>query len=239
MVDDDGSGFLIYTSLAQAHSISIAPLSPDFTESLPAQNTDFLPGTDHTSCFEAPALFKRAGVYYATVSVCSCFGKAGADVWVYTSLHPLGPYTRRADLGNAEHSQQNYVFIAPLTSGETAYVWTGDRWKSTPDGQKAHDFQYWQPLNFTSGGELSLSAAHSAPAVHVDLPAAEGVAGVFAKCSKCVPPDPVYWLRNGSKTLHHIHGCNMCGRNLCSKLVEIAPAQFKSEYTVGSEFSCA
>ena len=81
-------------------------------------------------------MFKRGSVYYALVSVCSCFGVGGADVWVYTATHPLGPYTRHADLGNAEKSQQNYVFQAPLAGGETAYVWTGDRWKSTPDGQK-------------------------------------------------------------------------------------------------------
>lgn len=60
---------------------------------------------------------------------------------MYTAEHPLGPFTRRADLGNAEKSQQNYVFEAPLANGGTAYVWTGDRWKSTPDGEKAHDFQ--------------------------------------------------------------------------------------------------
>ena len=84
-VDDDGGGFLIYTSLQEKHSISIAPLNADFTESLPAQNTAFLHGTDHTGCFEAPAMFKRKGVYYALVSVCSCFGKGGAPVWVYVS----------------------------------------------------------------------------------------------------------------------------------------------------------
>ena len=42
-VDDDGRGFLIYTSLQEAHSVSIAPLNAAFTESIPAQNTAFLP----------------------------------------------------------------------------------------------------------------------------------------------------------------------------------------------------
>ena len=87
--------------------------------------------------------------------------------------------TRRADLGNAEKSQQNYVFQAPLTNGEVSYVWTGDRWKSTPDGEKAHDFQYWQPLNFSetvqpSGGELDqvigpLLSAETLPRFSLDL----------------------------------------------------------------------
>ena len=33
-VDDDGAGYLIYTSLAEAHSISVAPLTPDFMHSV-------------------------------------------------------------------------------------------------------------------------------------------------------------------------------------------------------------
>ena len=78
-MDDDKRGYLIYTSLAEAHSISIAPLTADFTHSVPAENTGFLPGTGHTGCFESPALFRRRGVYYALVSVCSCFGIGGAD----------------------------------------------------------------------------------------------------------------------------------------------------------------
>ena len=105
-------------------------------------------------------MFKREKVYYALIALCSCFGVGGSDTWVYTAEHPLGPYTRRADLGNAEKAQQNNVFEVPLANGETAFVWTGDRWKSTPDGKKAHDFQFWQPLNFSSVG---LTAERSAP----------------------------------------------------------------------------
>ena len=52
-MDDDGSGFLIYTSLAEAHSISIAPLNPAFTQSLPEHNTAFLPGTNLDEVYES------------------------------------------------------------------------------------------------------------------------------------------------------------------------------------------
>ena len=38
-VDDDHTGYIIYTSLSSNHAISIAPLTPNFTESIPAQNT--------------------------------------------------------------------------------------------------------------------------------------------------------------------------------------------------------
>lgn len=38
--------------------------------------------------------------------------------------------------------------------GQSAYIWIGDRWESTPDGLIAHDFQYWSPLDFTPDGHI-------------------------------------------------------------------------------------
>ena len=46
-----------------------APLNREYTESIPARNTGFLPGTGHTGCFEAPAMFKRDAVYFVSVAV--------------------------------------------------------------------------------------------------------------------------------------------------------------------------
>lgn len=220
-VDDDTrhTGYIIYTSLAEAHSISIAPLNTAFTESIPAQNSAFLPGTDHTGCFEAPALFKREGVYYALLGPCSCFGVTGSETWVYTGTTPLGPFTRAGSLGNAEHAQQNYVFQAPLVDGQMAFVWTGDRWKSTPDGEKGHDFQYWQPLNFT-----------------MNHPDGKNRSGYVAKCSQCHPPDPVYWVDNNTE-LHHVPHCQMCSTNLCEALRDISPAFVRSHPPRGN-FTC-
>jgi beta-xylosidase len=172
-VDDDPqhTGYLIYTSLAQAHSISIAPLNAAYTETVPSKNTPFLPGTHAPpqGCFEAPALFKRHAVYYALLGPCSCFGAGGSETLVYTANSPLGPYTKIGSLGNAEHAQQNYVFQATLIGGDTAYVWTGDRWKSTPDGEKAHDFQFWQPLKFSNESIEPLMSKDTLPSFELDL----------------------------------------------------------------------
>ena len=41
---------------------------------------------------------------------------------MYTASSVLGPYTRRADLGNLERAQQNYVFQAELASGPTTPI---------------------------------------------------------------------------------------------------------------------
>lgn len=45
-------------------------------------------------------------------------------------------------------AQQNFVIQIPQADGSTQYVWTGDRWQSAPDGDKAHDLQYWSVLQF-------------------------------------------------------------------------------------------
>ena len=49
------------------------------------------------------------------------------------------------------HAQQTHVAQLP-TPGGIAYIWMGDRWQSTPDQAKGHDFQFWAPLEFTQDG---------------------------------------------------------------------------------------
>lgn len=133
---------------------------------------------------EAPAIFKRNGTYYALFGKCCCFCGHGSGVGVYTAQHPLGPWTYRSNIGctkdlkpgcgcgmnDPDHSlqcdadygtsltkaQQN--FVLPLkTSNGTAYIWSGDRWQSSTDGIKAHDLQYWTPLDFEWDEESGLS----------------------------------------------------------------------------------
>ena len=73
-VDDDGTAYVIYTTLSHGHSISIERLSDNYTTSLGAAASSGLFGQ---SFVEAPALFKRKGIYYATFGSCwcvACFG---------------------------------------------------------------------------------------------------------------------------------------------------------------------
>ena len=86
-----------------------------------------------------------------------CYCKEGAKVHAYSSKSPLGPYDYLGEIASgtnpfggsiATASQQTNVFPVALTSGETAFVWQGDRWQSAPDKLKSHDFTYWYPLQF-------------------------------------------------------------------------------------------
>ena len=48
-------------------------------------------------------------------------------------------------------AQQFNVLITLDVSGNDFYYY-GERWQSTPDGLKAHDFPYIQPLRFDPNG---------------------------------------------------------------------------------------
>ena len=140
-LDDDGQGYLIYSS---KQHVQIEPLSEDFQSS--AFNA-----TNRTSGVfprgnEAPAMFKRAGKYYALVSDACCFCSPGGSVRAYIADAPLGPYTNFGDdrasftwglcpflplaTPVSTCSQQTLVF--QTSSGDV--VWAGDRCAWVVDG---------------------------------------------------------------------------------------------------------
>ena len=87
---------------------------------------------------EAPAMFKRAGLYYALVSDSCCFCGQGGNVRAFIASSPLGPYNYTGAIaagpnpfnngGVSTSSQQTNVFV---TRGGQ-FVWQGDRWQSAP-----------------------------------------------------------------------------------------------------------
>eukprot|EP00035_Acanthoeca_spectabilis_P010325 m.182837 g.182837 ORF g.182837 m.182837 type:complete len:289 (+) comp14984_c0_seq5:392-1258(+) len=167
-VDSDGGGYVVYTSLSAGHAESIAPLTPDYLNSVPAKNTGFLPGTTG-GCYEAPAMFKRETTYWVLLGPCSCFGSGGSETYIYNSSAALGPYQKVGTLGNAEHAQQNYLSQIATATG-IAYLWTGDRWRSAPDHLKSHDFQFWQVLDFSTAAPIApLASPATLPSFTLDI----------------------------------------------------------------------
>ena len=153
-VDADGTGYVIYTSIAKSHGISIERLTDDYLAST-RENSGIL----GTGC-EAPVLLKRQGAYYALFDNCCCFCPGGTGVRVYTAAKPLGPFTMKGPNVNRDakgapiiHAQQTHVAQLPTPAG-MAYIWMGDRWQSTPDKIKGHDFQYWGSMDFTADGRI-------------------------------------------------------------------------------------
>jgi hypothetical protein len=98
--DDDGSAYIIYTAHIQGypetHQMSVEKLTDDYLSTLGNASTS---GFFGQSFVEAPAIFKRNGVYYATFGSCCCYCLSGSPVSVYTATTPLGPWTQRNVLG--------------------------------------------------------------------------------------------------------------------------------------------
>lgn len=51
-------------------------------------------------------------------------------------------------------AQQNFVIEVETDSGESEFIWTGDRWMQAPDGQKSHEPQTWVRLQFDEEGRV-------------------------------------------------------------------------------------
>eukprot|EP01114_Cavostelium_apophysatum_P023183 TRINITY_DN8657_c0_g1_i1.p2 TRINITY_DN8657_c0_g1~~TRINITY_DN8657_c0_g1_i1.p2 ORF type:complete len:321 (-),score=32.44 TRINITY_DN8657_c0_g1_i1:47-1009(-) len=154
-MDDDFTAYVIYTSHIQGytvdHQMSIERLNPDFLSSEGLQaNSGFF----GASGVEAPAFFKRNGIYYAVFGACCCYCQQGSPVTVYTAAQPLGPYTTQNSLGSNIPAQQTNILQFASPSG-WQYLWQGDRWQSAPDGIKGHDLSYWGPLDFDSVGNIA------------------------------------------------------------------------------------
>eukprot|EP01047_Picozoa_sp_COSAG01_P018073 COSAG01_NODE_971_length_12373_cov_114.625957_5_plen_820_part_00 len=103
LVDRDSSAYILYTSTAQGHRMSVEQLSDDYLRPIGQGNGE---GPSNTSSglfgaefVEAPAIFQRRGVYYAMFGKCCCMCAQGTGVGVYTGSKPLGPFTFRRNIG--------------------------------------------------------------------------------------------------------------------------------------------
>ncbi|TDB73978.1 RICIN domain-containing protein [Micromonospora sp. KC723] len=147
--DDNGVGYMI-SSARDNFDLHIYRLTADY------QGVDSLvanpwPGGHR----EAPAMFKRNGVYFMLTS--------GATGWnpnqqrYATATSPAGPWTAMADVGDqtAYGSQTTYVLPVEGTSG-TSYLYLGDRWGNSM-GSNVNGSQYvWLPLTFPTARTMNL-----------------------------------------------------------------------------------
>ena len=154
-VDNDGTGYYIYTLVNYDFNVQVARLTSDYL-GLTGEVSDYL----HRGA-EAPVLFRRKNIYYGLCSSLGNFDSQGSEVQILTATSPLGPYhlgpyiNSKAQYGSPFIAAQE-TWVAQLpAAGEPMFIWMADRWGSTPDGAKGHDFQFWSaPLNFSDTGDI-------------------------------------------------------------------------------------
>ncbi|MEU8574158.1 RICIN domain-containing protein [Streptomyces asoensis] len=168
-VDGDGAGYMV-SAARENYDLQIYRLTADYTgvASLVADPW-------HGGHREAPALFKRGGVYFMLTSGATGWSPNQQQYATSTSL--AGPWTAMTDVGDstAYGSQTAYVLPVQGTSG-TAYLYLGDRWGNSFGGTVDDSRYVWLPLTFPTSTSLSMSWA---PEVAVDT-AAGTVTGTSA-----------------------------------------------------------
>jgi hypothetical protein len=145
-VDDDGTAYLAYTDWRTGGDIVVERLG-----------SGYLSGTGsyvrlHQSATEAPAMFKRNGLYYLTYSDPNC-GYCATGTSYRTASSPLATWSAATKLTtNSCGGQPAFVSAIPTTSG-TAYLYASDLWNNGNTNEALANY-FWAPLSFASNGAI-------------------------------------------------------------------------------------
>ncbi|MDQ0584175.1 RICIN domain-containing protein [Streptomyces rishiriensis] len=149
-VDSDGAGYMV-SAARENYDLQIYRLTADYTgiASLVADPW-------HGGHREAPALFKRGGVYFMLTSGATGWSPNQQQYATATSL--TGPWSAMTNVGDstAYGSQTAYVLPVQGTSG-TSYLYLGDRWGNAFGGTVNDSRYVWLPLTFPTTTSLSMS----------------------------------------------------------------------------------
>ncbi|MFF1676621.1 RICIN domain-containing protein [Streptomyces sp. NPDC058256] len=160
-VDTDGTGYMI-SAARENYDLQIYRLTADYT-GIAALVAD----PWHNGHREAPALFKRNGVYFMLTSGATGWSPNQQQYATATSI--TGPWTAMTNVGDSTTfgSQTAYVLPVQGTSG-TSYLYMGDRWGNAFGGTVNDSRYVWLPLTFPTSTTMSMSWS---PEVTVDATA--------------------------------------------------------------------
>jgi hypothetical protein len=150
--DDDGSAYILCSSLSGRSNTYIVPLRPsDFLEAQPA--TRIFNGAGR----EGNAMFKYKGRYY----VCSSdlHGWNASHSYYISATNITGPYSAEAVIGGTDldfsHVTQTGLFITVKGSAQDLVIFGGDRWSDFAGNGVG--FNQWMPLSFDGAAPSLLS----------------------------------------------------------------------------------
>lgn len=147
--NDNGTAYLI-SSAAGNSEIHIYRLTSDF---LNVQSLEKVlwPGEYR----EAPAVFKRNGVYFMVTSGASYWWPNQGKYATATSMN--GTWSALSNLGDSTTYDSQSTYIQPIEGTQTSYLYMGDRWAGA-NNKPVNDSTYvWLPLEFPTSTTLSMS----------------------------------------------------------------------------------
>jgi hypothetical protein len=173
-VDDDGAGYMV-SAARENLDLHVYRLTADYTNV--ATLVRMWPG-DHR---EAPALFRRNGVYFMLTSGATGWNPNQQRYATATSL--TGPWSGWQNVGDSTTFGSQTAFVLPVQGSQTtSYLYLGDRWGPGFGSSYADSRYVWLPLRFPSNTSLALDWY---PQITVDT-ATGVVAGVVAAYANLV-----------------------------------------------------
>lgn len=147
-VDDDGKAYIAYTDWRTDGTIVIEELDENYLSETGKHVKAVTEGKT-----EAPALFKRNGIYYVTYSDPNCGYCSGTGTSYRTAKSPLGPWSAGIKISdNSCGGQPSFVSTIKLASG-TVYLYGSDLWNNAAKNEALANF-YWAPLAFEEDGAI-------------------------------------------------------------------------------------
>jgi len=146
--DDDGTAYIVYTDWhTGGGDLVVERLNSSDLSGTGAYTRLGQSGT------EAPALFKRNGVYYLAYSDPNCGYCTSTGTSYRTASSPLGPWSASTKITTTScGGQPSFVSAIPTTTG-TAYLYASDLWDGAHNEALANYF--WAPLSFGSDGSIA------------------------------------------------------------------------------------
>ncbi|ONI90029.1 beta-xylosidase [Saccharothrix sp. ALI-22-I] len=148
--DDDGTGYMISAARENA-DLHVYRLTPDYLGVSSLVHT-LWPG----SWREAPAMFKRNGVYFLLTS--------GATGWnpnqqkYATASSVAGSWSALSNIGDGTSYGTQTAHVVPVQGTQTtSYLYLGDRWAGAWGGRVNESRYVWLPLRFPSDTSMSMS----------------------------------------------------------------------------------
>ncbi|WP_326677106.1 RICIN domain-containing protein [Streptomyces sp. NBC_01237] len=160
-VDTDGSGYMISAANENA-DLHVYRLTSDYT-AVESQVQKLWAGQWR----EAPAMFKRDGVYFLLTSGATGWSPNQQKYGTATSV--TGTWSGLTDIGDSSTYRTQTAFVLPVqgTKG-TSYLYMGDRWGNSMGGT-VNDSQYvWLPLKFPTSTTMTMDYS---PTITVDTAA--------------------------------------------------------------------
>jgi hypothetical protein len=148
-IDDDGKGYLAFTDWRAKGTIVIEELSDDYLTGTGKVCNSITDGKT-----EAPALFKRNGLYYVTYSDPNCGYCSGTGTSYKTAKSPMGPWSDGKRISDNSCGGQP-SFVSTMKIGrDTLYLYGSDLWNNAAKNEAQANF-YWAPLTFAADGSIN------------------------------------------------------------------------------------